>query len=466
MRAADILGRTMTSGQTIPESGRDLEDRRVAPETVEWTRRRWRQAPIAAFLSFVFPGAGQLYNHQPRLAAAFGVPVAVLVLVAVVGALTSREALVPRLLDNRVVMGLIAVNLAILVWRVASMLQAHRRRARLRPTRVGTLVTASLVVVAIVLHTVPTTYGVMLLETLSAISSSDSDGSSGLRNSIPALRAPAGGPLPEASRQPGTGADEHLNVLLVGVDSDVGRDHALTDTMLVVGIDPDGTSAMLSIPRDLVNVPLPDGEPYPHKLNSLLQNASADPARYPLGGVATLKATIGNLLGVRIHYFAAVDMAGFRRVIDAIGGVEVNVEVPVADPMHNFYLDPGRVFMDGDLALQYVRSRYGPANDDFQRAARQQQVVAAIRDSVTAADLLGSLPALLHAVQNTIATDVAADRIADLAVDIQAVDMSTLRRAVLEPPDYVTPQIAEGGAYVLIPDLARIRALGQELLGS
>lgn len=55
----------------------------------------------------------------------------------------------------------------------------------------------------------------------------------------------------------------------------------------------DGSSAMLSVPRDLVNAPLPSGEPYPSKLNSLLQVANANPSLYPLGGVATLKATIG-----------------------------------------------------------------------------------------------------------------------------------------------------------------------------
>ena len=448
----------------IRESGLELEDQRAAAETAEWTRRRRRKAPIAAFWSFVFPGAGQLYNHQPGLAAAFGIPIAVLLIAAAVSALAFREALLPRLLDTRVIIGLIAANIAILVWRVAAMLQAHRRRARLRPNRVGTQVTAALVILALLMHVVPTAYGFKVLETLSAVSLGGSDGSSDLRDSIPALRAPAGAPLPEPLQQPDTDAGERVNILLVGVDSGVGRDHALTDTMLVVSMDSDGATAMVSIPRDLVDAPLPDGEPYPRKLNSLLQTASADPAGYPMGAVATLKATIGNLLGVPIHYFAAVDMAGFRQVIDAIGGVEVAVEVPVADPQHNVYLEPGPVFMDGELALRYVRSRFGVGNNDFVRAGRQQEVIAAVRAKLTATNVLTALPGLLNAVQSTIATDVPSDRIPELAELVQNADMDSVDRVVIDPPEYVTPATGAGGAYILIPDFESIRELGQSLL--
>ena len=328
----------------------------------------------------------------------------------------------------------------------------------------GTQVTAALVVLALLMHVVPTAYGFKVLETLSAVSHSGSDGSSDLRDSIPALRAPAGAPLPEPTQQPDTDAGERVNILLVGIDSGVGRDHALTDTMLVVSMDSDGTTAMVSVPRDLVNAPLPDGEPYPRKLNSLLQTASADPTGYPLGGVATLKATIGNLLGVPIHYFAAVDMAGFRQVIDAIGGVEVAVGTAVADPVHNVYLDSGRVFMDGELALRYVRSRFGVGNNDFVRAGRQQEVIAAVRAKLTATNVITALPGLLNAVQSTIATDVPSDRIPELAELAQNADMGSVERAVIDPPQYVTPATGAGGAYILVPDLDAIRALGQMLL--
>lgn len=457
----------MTGGHVIRESGLDLEDQRAAAEVAEWTRRRRRKAPIAAFWSFLFPGAGQLYNHQPRLAVAFGIPIAVLLLAAAVVFLAFRESLLPRLLDSRVIIGLIATNIIILVWRLASMLQAHRRRARLRPNRVGTHVTVVLVILALLMHMVPAAYGFMVLDTLSAVSLGGGGAGepSDLHDSIPGLRGPVGEPLPEPSGQPDADGGERVNVLLVGVDSGAGRDHALTDTMLIVSLDSDGTTAMLSIPRDLVDAPLPNGQPYPRKLNSLLQTASADPDGYPMGGVATLKATIGNLLGVPIHYFAAVDMTGFRQVIDAVGGVEVNVEVPVADPQHNLYLEPGPIYMDGTLALTYVRSRFGVGNNDFVRAGRQQEVIAAVRSKLTATNLFTALPGLLNAVQSTIATDVPSDRVPDLAELVQNADTGSMERAVIEPPEYVTPATGAGGAYILVPDLDAIRQLGQRLLG-
>ena len=71
---------------------------------------------------------------------------------------------------------------------------------------------------------------------------------------------------------------------------------------------------MISIPRDLYGTPLGDGRVYDAKLNSLMSTAAADRTTYPLGGPATLKAAIGELLGTRIHYFAAIDIEGLREV--------------------------------------------------------------------------------------------------------------------------------------------------------
>lgn len=432
-----------------------------------WTRRRRRKAPIAAFLSFLFPGWGQFYNHQTGLAAIFALPIVGLLGLLAFAILTAREDLFAWLLDTRVIIGLMAINLIVLAWRLAAMLQAHRRRARLRPERIGTRVTAVLVLVAVLMHAAPMGYGLKLLETVNAVSlGGEQHDAGGARNAIPGFSGPSGEPLREPSGQPDIEVGERVNILLVGVDSGVGRDHALTDTMLLVSIDPGGDSAMLSIPRDIVNAPLPNGDPYPWKLNSLLQNASADPAGYPFGGgVATLKATISALLDVPVHYFAALDMAGFEQVIDSIGGVEVVVETAIADEFVNLYLQPGPVFMDGELALRYVRSRHGAGNNDFVRADRQQQVLAAIRAKLTQANLLTALPGLLDAVQNTIATDVPSDRIPELAAAVQAADMADVKQVVIQPPDQVTPATAADGAYVLLPNLANIRQLARQLMG-
>jgi LCP family protein required for cell wall assembly len=215
-----------------------------------------------------------------------------------------------------------------------------------------------------------------------------------------------------------------------------------------------------------VNAPLPNHQPYPEKLNSLLQTANAQPDAFPFGGgVATLKATIGGLLGVPINYIAAIDMAGFKQVVDAIGGVEMNLARPVADPSIGWSIPAGPIVMNGDTALRFVRARHAVGDDDFVRAGRQQQLLTAVREKLTRTNLLTALPGFLDAVKSTIATDVPSDQMPILAQAIQDADVGRLEQAVIEPPEYVTPATGDNGAYVLIPDLAKIRELGQKLMG-
>jgi len=229
----------------------------------------------------------------------------------------------------------------------------------------------------------------------------------------------------------------------------------------------------VSVPRDLYGAPLPDGKPFNRKLNTLMVYASAHPDAFPLGGVGTLKATIGKLLGVRIHYFAAINMFGFKETVDSIGGVDITVLRPINDPTYwdeydrqtGFYLKAGTYHMNGHTALAFVRSRKGAGDNDFTRADRQQQLLTAIRDKLTAGNLLLALPGLLDAVKNTIATDVPSGRLAELAQAVQGADMSQLKRIVLQPPEYMRADPFSSAGYILIPDLDAIRAIGEQLLG-
>jgi anionic cell wall polymer biosynthesis LytR-Cps2A-Psr (LCP) family protein len=120
--------------------------------------------------------------------------------------------------------------------------------------------------------------------------------------------------------------------------------------------------------------------------------------------------------------------------------------------------------MDGHTALAFVRSRKGAGDSDFTRADRQQQLLTAIRDKLTAGNLLLALPGLLDAVKNTIATDVPSARIAELALAVQGADMSQLQRIVLQPPDYMRANPLSSAGYILIPNLKAIRAVGERLL--
>ena len=276
---------------------------------------------------------------------------------------------------------------------------------------------------------------------------------------------------PALSRRPG--ADARVTFLLVGVDSGIGREQELTDTMLVVSVDPDGTSAMISVPRDLYGVPLPGGGTYDAKLNSMLSYADTHPDEYPLGGADTLKATIGELLGIKIHYFAAINLTGFKQAIDAIGGVDITVERAIADPVYSEDGIEGPGLLSRCGALPHGR-KAGPRLRPIAAWPGRQRLHAgrtatggarrgaAEADGRQPADV--ALPSLLDAVRNSIATDVPASRIPALAEAIQAADMSRLERAVIEPP-LVTAVEDPVEGYILDPDLDAIQSLMRQLLG-
>ncbi len=124
---------------------------------------------------------------------------------------------------------------------------------------------------------------------------------------------------------------KHINILFLGVDS---VDHSSrSDTIIVVGISPDEKVALLSIPRDTrVNVP---GKGYT-KINHA----------YAYGGIELLKKTIENFMGIDINYYVKTDYQGFEKVIDKIGGIEINVEKRMyyVDKAGHLYIDlkPGK----------------------------------------------------------------------------------------------------------------------------
>lgn len=427
-------------------------------------------AAVAPLLSFVVPGLGQAYNRQMLLAWVLALPILVLGIVAAIVFILPDVDVLSHLLDIRFLVALIVLDAALLGWRAVAIVQAHAARRAMSRRSAPTLITAGLLLIAVVMHVVPALYAAKAIDTLNAVSLGGDGGGFGER-SAPGFGERAE-PLAPPSDEPEVEVGERVTFLLVGVDSGFNRDWALTDTMLVVSIDPDGTSAMISVPRDLYGVRLPDGRTYDDKLNSLLSVADGNPAEFPSGGADTLKETIGDLLGIRIHYFAALNLMGFKEAIDAIGGVEITVERAIADPIYSedgiegpgFYLDAGQYHMDGSLALAYVRSRHGPGDSDFTRAVRQQQVLSAVQEKLTAGNLLVALPELLDAVRNTIATDVPSSRIPELADAVQAADMSRLEGVVIQPPLVTAEEIPVAG-YVLHPDLKAIRTLVADILG-
>jgi LCP family protein required for cell wall assembly len=193
------------------------------------------------------------------------------------------------------------------------------------------------------------------------------------------------------------------SVLILGSDArpdelkrgEVGR----TDTLLLfVGDRALPRVAMLSVPRDLW-VPIPGyGQ---ERVN----------AAYEMGGGQTAKQTVSNLLGQPVDRYLVIGLQGVRDVVDAVGGVDITVPQAIHDDAYptddygyqTVDIPAGRQHMDGDTALKYARTRH--QDSDFARTARQQQVVAAVRNAMLNPLNWPRLPVVLGAISQSIKTD-------------------------------------------------------------
>ena len=210
--------------------------------------------------------------------------------------------------------------------------------------------------------------------------------------------------LPNATIPPWDGTDR-LNILLIGSDQRPGDGTYNTDTLIVVSIDPVTKQvAMFSLPRDSDEHPAAAGpaRATPTAASTRTRStrssrrraaaATSSRATSKTRGYNALKAVLGNLYGLDIKYFVEVNFDGFKQVVDALGGVTINVQVPVLDENYpsdtgrspRVYIPAGIQHMTGAEALVYARSRHG--SDDFDRGARQQRVLTSLREQADVAN--------------------------------------------------------------------------------
>ena len=274
-------------------------------------------------------------------------------------------------------------------------------------------------------------------------------------------------PLAAALSQP---EPERINILVMGVDvPDYEAEPARTDTIMVVSIDPTGgPNAVLSIPRDLW-VPIgPYGENRINTAYFLGQTRS----EYPGGGPGLLRATVEQNFGISIDYYVCVDFDGFRRLVDEIGGVTVEVERDIYDSAYpdgqggltTIFIPAGLQHMDGEMALQYARSRHD--SNDFDRARRQQQLLVALRDEVLGnggvTGLIPRLPSLYRSFSDAVETDLSLDDLARLADIAEQLDANRVETAVLDHT-VTTRYITDRGWDVLLPIPEKIEPLIERL---
>jgi LCP family protein required for cell wall assembly len=253
-------------------------------------------------------------------------------------------------------------------------------------------------------------------------------------------------PAPEPAGSDG----RPLNILVVGTDTRAGENgfvggsekgEGRSDTTILLHVAADRESAMgVSIPRDsMVEMPdcrALDGDEVPGATRQFNQ-------AYTIGGVACTQRTVEQLTGVRIDHYVVVDFAGFRRIVDALGSVEICLPHAVDDSRSKLDLPAGRQRVDGTQALAYVRARHGLGDGgDLGRVARQQAFISAVLQEATSAGTLTN-PKKLYDVLDTATQAITVDpglgsltKLASLARVVRGIGLDRISFVTVPTAEY------------------------------
>jgi LCP family protein required for cell wall assembly len=244
---------------------------------------------------------------------------------------------------------------------------------------------------------------------------------------------------PESIR-PTKVADDAVNVLLMGADSnDVEAGAARADTIILIHLPADRRSAQLiSIPRDTW-LPVPRSTESAAPIVQSKINAA-----FAWGGAPLMVRTVETFTGVRIDHTLVVDFAGFARIIDALGGVDVTVDEAFTSASAPFRAYPaGLQHMDGTVALDYARQRKPFADGDFTRMRHQRDIIGAVFDKAANLGLLSG-PAKLDGVIRSTAAAVTVDQgmsLLDMASMLRELKSSNM--AMLTSPSDGTGMVGD-----------------------
>jgi LCP family protein required for cell wall assembly len=432
-----------------------------------------RGRPVLVTLaSALVPGLGHLMIGRRRIGLAYLVPT--LLLGAVVAAWALRQGLygvAALLVTPGALTVLFAINILVAGWRASAAVEAM---GRTNPSRVAIAGSALVVLVVVGIphlvagNTILATEA-FLDETFAGLEPTPGPGTAGVETPGPEFTEPpeetamppGGSPGPSGSAAPtpqptpviapyptdggnGTlpafgapvpwkrasaeqpwGDDGRFDLLLIGSDAGAGRWSRRTDVMLLVEVDVEtGAVAMIGLPRNLQNAPYPPGPArddsacgcQPGLVNEMYVEATARspglwPGRGAVKGIGAVRSVVSTLTGRPIDAVLIVDLIGVVRVVDAMGGIDIDVPEAVID---HAYPDPGngkielrikagKQHFDGRTALAYARSRH--MDSDYGRMERQQTLLLAIREQLGPAIILNA-PALFGAAKGTAWTDL------------------------------------------------------------
>ena len=280
--------------------------------------------------------------------------------------------------------------------------------------------------------------------------------------------------------------EDRINVLLTGIGGANHDGAQLTDTIILVSMKPSTQEvAMISIPRDM-SVPWPN-----HgwiKINNI--NAYAE-SQEPGTGIYELAYTLENIFNIDIHYNVKVDFEGFVKIVDELGGLEINVENTLDDYKYpilgeednpdyysryeHLHIEEGLQKMDGSLALKYARSRHaqGIEGSDFARAKRQQKIIEAVKDKALSSHAYlrpGLISRIINHLDDNLSTNFSISEIIKMWNLFKDVNSENINNYVLNdaPDNFLYATRNTHGAYILVPKTGNYQKIAtwiQDILG-
>lgn len=428
----------------------------LPPLSLRTSQQRSERVKLRRAISFlgmtlVLPGSAQLAaGHKTigRIAVRTWVALWVLVLMLGVGALVERSAVVGLLTNSTVLLVvqglLLALGLgwALLLldaWRLARPPELARRH------RLGVAVLS----------------GVLALAVVGGLAASASIVSA-QRSLMTTVFAGGGETKAQAGR---------YNILLLGGDADKGRSGLRPDSLTVASVDAEsGRTVLISLPRNMEDVPFPAGSPlrdrFPNgfgcedhscMLNAVYTYATEHQDLYPHAkdpGVQATKEAVEGATGLQINYYALVDLKGFQALVDAVGGIRLDVHrrIPIGGGGSKIYgyIEKGdNQLLDGKHALWFARSRAG--SSDYDRMVRQKCVMTAMLKQLDPVTVLANFDQIATAGKEVVATDIPPSKI-DTMVELAL----KAKQKPISSVAFVPPVIYPGS-----PDIAKMHRMVQ-----
>jgi LCP family protein required for cell wall assembly len=449
----------------------------IALETDERTaQERGRSPRVTASLSFLWPGLGQLYLGNRRMAAIFAVPSVLVVIILAYGLRRGPLVFGAQLFADRAV-GLAAVAILVLfgAWRLVSVVHAFLGGNRDSSRRVvDRAVLGALAAIIVVTHL---SGGYYLLTFSDAGTQIFGTGNTGLL--VPATPGPTpspgltAGPTSTPEVAPTPVPNGRVTILFTGRGS--GTSYNAFDSIMVVSLNPqDHSIQMVSVPRDSASFPFYFGgvDSRIIKINALPLYVQSGVIKSGDDPYTTLVKEVQYLVGVTINYHAVMDIGGFITMINKVGGIDIVSPYDIVDPTYDwldgspygFQITAGPHHLTGRNALAYIRTRHGRGDSDWKRSARQQQVLIALLHKMASPSQILALPSLLKTLGASVETDFPANQVADYVALGQEVPSASITQVVLGPPYTVTGITTQSAANCLLND--KVAELSVQLFGT